>query len=255
MNLHFLPNVDFRPWFSTDSQILESLLTATLNDPEPPKDINPSELFDEYGSFDISRMPHRVFLQITEAMQAIRDEIRGLLREEKSGIPVGEVITSDHQDFSRLEKLHATMVCKVKLQKGFKARLCLRGDQQSLVNSGFASAPTAPRDFSRWVVILGVNNKDFKIGMVDVSQAFLQSSYLRKTERAIATVPPYVKISTGSNAGVTWKGFVAVNHSAEMFEGENHNRCHKGTIDDGEVYGVKLLMPLYGSRDAPLRWF
>ena len=247
--------MDFRPWFSTDSQILESLSTATLKDPEPPKDINPSELFGEYGSFDISRMPPRMFLQITEARQAIRDEIRGLLRKDKSGIPVGEVITSDNQDFSRLEKLHTTMACKVKLQKGFNARLCLRGDQQSLINSGFASAPTASRDFLRWVVILGVGSKDFKIGMADVSQAFLRSSYLRKTERVIAMVPPYVKFSTGSNDDVTWKGFVSVNHSAEVFEGGNRKKCHKGTIEDGKTYGIKLFRPLYGSRDAPLRWF
>ena len=112
-----------------------------------------------------------------------------LLRKDKSGIPVGEVITAEHYDFSRLEKLHTTMVCKAKPQKGYKARLCLRGDQQSLINSGFVSAPTESRDFLRWVIILGVNNPDFRMGLVDISQAFLQSSYLHKTERVIAIVP------------------------------------------------------------------
>ena len=177
----------------SNQQQLIDVLNVTQCKPIPPIEINPSELSDEYGSFGISRIPPMICLEIDGARQSIRDGIRGLLKNDKHGIPAGEVITSDRADFARLEKLHTTIVRKAKLQKGYKARLCLRGDQQSLINSGFVSPPTASRGFLRWVVILKVNNSDFDMGLVDISQAFLQSSYLHKSERVIAIVPPYVK--------------------------------------------------------------
>ena len=116
----YLPNMDFRHWPLSEAQNTECLLNATLTNPTVSNAINPSDLFDEYGSFGLSRMPPEVFLQISDARQAIRDEIRGLLRKGKSGIPAGEVITSDHPDFSQLEKLHTTMVCKLKFKKALK---------------------------------------------------------------------------------------------------------------------------------------
>ena len=96
----------------------------------------------------------------------------------------------------------------------------MRGDQQSLINSGFASAPKDSRDFLRLVVILGVNNSDFRMGMVGISQAFLQSSYIHQTERVIAIAPPYIRFGEGANDDVSWRGFVAINHSADNFEDE-----------------------------------
>ena len=45
-------------------------------------EINPSALYDEYGPFGISRIPPRVFLQIPEARQEVRDEAHGLLQED-----------------------------------------------------------------------------------------------------------------------------------------------------------------------------
>ena len=54
-------------------------------------EINTSELFGEYGSFDIGRIPPRVFLQIPAAMQSVRDEIDGLLKRDVNGIPVGKL--------------------------------------------------------------------------------------------------------------------------------------------------------------------
>ena len=64
-----------------------------------------------------------------------------------------------------------------------------------------------------------------------------------------------MKFGEGSNDGESWKGYVAVNHSADIFEDENKKKFHKGNIDNGKTYGIKLYRPLYGSRDAPLRWF
>ena len=83
-------------------------------------EINTSELFGEYGSFDIGRTPPRIFPQIPAERQSVRDEIDGLLKRDANGIPVGEIIDPKHPDFSRLEKVHTTIVCKIKLHQKYK---------------------------------------------------------------------------------------------------------------------------------------
>ena len=224
------------------------------NDPIP--DINTSELFDDYGSFDISRIPPRIFLQIPAARQSVREEIDGLSKQDAQGIPVGEIIDSNHSDFPRLQKVHTTVVCKIKLQQKYKSMLRLRGDQQSLIHSGYVSAPTASRDFLRWITILTVNNLDFRLGMVDISQAFLQSSYIRKNDRVIALIPPYMKFIAGANGRPCWNGMVSTSHKIVEFEDQKLRITAAGELKGARIqYGVKLYRPLYGSRDAPLRWF
>ena len=156
--------------------------------------------------------------------------------------------------------MHALKSCTLPLYaksscKKDTNRLCLRGDQQSLINSGFVSAQTAPREFLRWVVILKVNNNDFDMGLIDICQAFLQSSYLRKSERVIARVPPYVKFHQGLNDENSRNGFAATGHLAEVFEDESKKTCRANQIDTENSYGIKLYRPIYGSRDAHLRWF
>ena len=152
--------------------------------------------------------------------------------------------------------MHTTVARKIKLQKKYKSRLCLRGDQQSLINSGYASAPTASRDFLRWIIILTVNNADFKFGMVDISRAFLQSSYLRQNDRSIALIPPYVRLNAGVNTQSCCAGMVATSHRVVEFEDQKLQITPpKQRIERKVRYGIKLYRALYGSRDAPLRWF
>ena len=69
-----------------------------------------------------------------------------------------------------------------------------------------------------------VNNADFRIGLVDISQAFLQSSYLRKSERIIAILPPYIRVDqTKSDNERVDKGrvLVATTHKASTFGDDN----------------------------------
>ena len=86
-----------------DTTIMETLVAATNVPGSTCSSINPSSLYYDYGPFDISRIPHRVFLRISEARQELRDEVLGLLKKDANGIPVGEVTSSLQPDFNTLE--------------------------------------------------------------------------------------------------------------------------------------------------------
>ena len=210
-----------------------------------------SKLFGEFGSFDIGRIPPRIFLRISEARMAIRDEIRGLAKEDRDGIPIALVISANSPEARRLEKIHTAMVCKVKPHKGFKARLCLRGGQQSIAHTAFVSAPTASRDFMRWLIIFLVGDVNRKLGLVDISKAFTQSDYLHPDERLFAWLPSYIGVNSEK-----WAGDVAVDHKVSSFEDENLTRIDSHAFDStSQRFGLVLYRPLYGSRDAPYRWW
>ena len=118
------------------------------------------------------------------------------------------------------------------------------------------SGPTASRDFLRWVIILTVNNLNFQLRMADISQSFLQSSYLHQNGRVIAIVPPYVKFNAGGNGHSRWAGMVATSHRAVEFEDRKLQIAPAmQRVERNAQYGIKRYHPLYGSRDAPLRWF
>ena len=77
-------------WYTDNASAMETLVAAPHISPSHVSEINPSALYDEYGPFDISRAPPRIFLQIPEAKQAVRDEVRGLLQNDTKGIPAGK---------------------------------------------------------------------------------------------------------------------------------------------------------------------
>ena len=73
-----------------------------------------SVLFDQYGVVDLSRMPPRVFLTLAQARASIREELRGILAKGNAGIPTGEIIWLSGERFTKLPKVMATMVTKLK---------------------------------------------------------------------------------------------------------------------------------------------
>ena len=210
------------------------------------------DLLDEFGTFDLSRIPPRIYLQIPAARQAIRDELNGLLKLDSAGIPIGKLCLISSAECARVPKLHTTVVCKLKTNGSFKARICLRGDQQSLLSASFVSAPTASRDFVRWIIIFFVNHPGSFLGMIDISKAFTQSNYLNKSERIAAISPSFIGINDEE-----WLGHVATSHLVTDFE----SSAGSALVPFDKFHALKrrycllLYRPLYGSRDAPLRWW
>ena len=213
---------------------------------------SPNELFDEFGTFDLSRIPPRIYLQIPASRQAIREELNGLLQLDSAGIPIGRLCISSSPECVSLPKLQTTIVCKMKTNGSFKARICLRGDQQSLLSASFVSAPTASRDFLRWVIIFFVNQKENRLGMIDISKAFAQSIYLHRSERVAAVFPPCIGVNDEK-----WLGHVSTSHVNGFYESSvgsdliSSDAFHKLA----KRFLLVLFRPLYGSRDAPLRWW
>ena len=103
--------------------------------------------------------------------------------------------------------------------------------------------------------MLMVNNCDFHTGLVDIGQAFLQSSYLHDTERIIAPLPPYLRFGHHTHARNDWSRYIATTHKRTVFEDEMGQVFDPNRFPNKVQYGIKLYRPLYGSRDAPLRWF
>ena len=100
-----------------------------------------SSLREEFGNSDLSRMHPRIFSTHPDARRADREELRGLMRLAARNIPIGRLVNCRGELYSGLPRIHTTTVCKIKPNKGFKVRLCLRGDLQMESQVHFASAP------------------------------------------------------------------------------------------------------------------
>lgn len=196
---------DLLAFISCDSNVFVSSLepttgTVSSNDTDnkpimegdKSMPINSSALFGEFGAFDLGRIPHRIFLRIDAGRLPNREEIMGLLTMGKNGIPIAKLRNALDFEVKKMTKIHTTMVVKIKPSKGFKARLCLRGDQQSLEHSAFVSAPNTARDSMRFLIIFLQGDSARKLGSVDISKAFAQSDYLHPQERLFDWLPEYV---------------------------------------------------------------
>ena len=148
------------------------------------------------------------------------------------------------------------IVMKRKSTMEFKARLVLRGDTLSEQDMAFASAPTACRGSMATLITMNMIF-GLSLHMVDISQAFLQADELVDRDKLMTTVPPYVvlpdiremkkcPISGMAIVGeedltvLNWESYQKL--SPEMKK-SNFRRC------------LITHRPLYGGRDAPLRWF
>ena len=165
-------------------------------------------------------------------MTALRKEIDGLVKPDAAGNPgLLEVDLSDER-YKTIPRVFTTIVMKIKACGLFKARLVLRGDMVPLASQHFLSAPTASRAMVKIILSLAAN-LGFTLGTVDVSMAFIQSDVVHPDERLIAIVPDWIPLP--------WKG---------RFIGPTDPNPKPRV-----TRGFLTVRPLYGGRDAPLRWF
>ena len=81
------------------------------------------------------------------------------------------------------------------------ARICLRGETESLIRNSFAIAPTESKEMLRILIATYVNSPDFICSAVDISQASIQSDVLAAKASTIALVPESIHLD-----GLRWQG-------------------------------------------------
>ena len=188
---------------------------------------------DIVDSFDPSRLPPRVVMKLPGARIAVEKEINDLLAPHGVEPPAMVEVHLRDSRFKNIPRIRATLVAKRKSVGIYKGRLCARGDSVPLTHTPFTSSPTVSRCGSKLVVMIAAM-LNFDIHSVDVSQAFLQSDNLAESDRCII-IPP-------SMIPMPWQGKL-------------HNPDVNIKMLPSPTHGFLILRPLYGTRDAPLRWF
>ena len=188
---------------------------------------------DILNHFDPSRLPPRIAFRLPEARTAIEKEISDLLRSEKGAPPAMLEVSLSDPRYTHLPRVPSTLVVKRKSVALYKGRLCTRGDVVPLTVTGFMSSPTAHRSAVKIVLTLAAS-LHWSIRALDISQAFLQSENLRESDRMVVIPPPMVTLP--------WNGKLPP-------IGTDLKSLPSPTR------GFLLLRPLYGGRDAPMRWF
>ena len=217
-NQNGLPPVD-----STYSQYSYPV-TDTLAPPLTDQDI--------LGHSDPSRLPPRSAFRLPLARLAIEKEIGDLLRKDHHSPPAMIEVSLNEQKYRHLPRIPITLAVKRKRASLYKCRLCTRGDVVPLTVTGFMSSPTTRRASVKLVCAIAMSLKwDRKA--LGISQAFLQSENLRAEDRIGVIPPPMVTMP--------WKGSLP----AIGTDLGNPPRPSRGFL---------LLRPLYGCRDAPMRW-
>ena len=116
---------------------------------------------------------------------SIREEVYGLLRSIGGNVAAVLIIDSSLPEYRQMSKVRSALVVKIKAGHRFKSRLCVRGDEQSLLAVNFPSAPTMGREMIKVLLSCYVNNFSFVCGSVDISQAFIQADILSEKEQNI----------------------------------------------------------------------
>ena len=140
-----------------------------------------------------ARISPKIFMQIPDALAAIRAEINALTKLDKDGIPALLCVDFSKMPYKKIQRLHTTMVVKRKSSAIYKARMCIRGDLWK---------PDVPLDFSAPAVLrcspkllLSISlSYGFTVGIVDISSAFIQASLVSEKDRFISIPPWYVKM-------------------------------------------------------------
>ena len=179
---------------------------------------------------DPSRIPPKTYLRIPRCLEAIEKEINDLVKRDKKGIPSLVAVRLDDKSYMGLPRTHATLVVKQKNTKVMKARLCVRGGEIHGMSEFDTSAPTATRLSSKVVMFVSTVMK-WSLGVVDISQAFLQADLITPAQRIIVHPPWFVPMP--------WQGRVDVQLPR----------------NSKPVWGFLTMRPLYGTKCAPLRWY
>ena len=187
---------------------------------------------DILDGFDPSRIPPRVAFKLAPARLAIEREITDLLQPKAHEPPAMIEIDLRDSRYSAVPRVRSTLVAKRKGIDSYKGRLCVRGDTVPLQTTALVSSPTVHRCAVKLVCAIA-SQMSWAIHAIDVSQAFLQSSNLNPKDRVVVIPPNMIHFP--------WNGKLPP-MSCDIGQ-RNHNR------------GFLLLRPLYGGRDAPMRWF
>ena len=182
--------------------------------------------------FGPSGIPPLVDFKLTPEMGANEREITDLLKAKTNEPPAMiEVALSDSR-FRTVPRARSDLVIKRNGIDSYKGRLCVRWGTAPLETTAFVSPPTAHR-CSVELICATSSQLQWAPRAIDISQEFLQSSNLHPDDRVIAIPPPMIHLR--------WDGkLTPMNHDVSTV---THNR------------GFLLLIPLYGGRDAPMRWF
>ena len=177
-----------------------------------------------------SRISPKIFLQLPGALNAICDEINNLLMPDSNKIPGLLVVDYNREEYKHIPRIHSTMIVKRKSTLKFKARLCARGDMLFSDAPLLYSSPTVSRVSPRMILSIAVTYS-FSIGIVDITSAFIQSNLVEKSKRLVIIPPYYIPLP--------WTNKVDPSLPKTRMSS----------------YGLLTIRPLYGTTDAPIRWF
>ena len=135
--------------------------------------------------------------------------------------------------YAQKPRVFSTVIIKRKSIDLYKARLCTRGDLVPLPDVAFVSSPTAHRVCIRLLITLSTIFR-WQLKTLDISQAVLQSSNLNDSDRLVIIPPPRITLPWKSEPPPEHIGLKLLRRSR---------------------LGFLLVRPLYGGRDAPMRWF
>ena len=127
-------------------------------------------LYNIFGQFDLSRAPSKALLSTEKGRKAIMEEIRGLATEGRDKRPSAKLILLNGTMFPKLPRLCSTAVLKVEPDATMKARMCVRGNMQSLAHCPFRRAPTSDREFIG-IMLMMINTPSWSLSVADVDRA------------------------------------------------------------------------------------
>lgn len=189
----------------------------------------------EFEGADLSRLPPRKYLASNAAKNAIRKEIFGLLKGRVGHEPPLSIVSRSQKQSCPGECVPTTLIVRLKPNGVVKARLCVRGDCMRGSQRQFVSAPTADRCLIR-ILLSCASSYEFEVLVCDISQAFLQADVLPANERYYLYPPACIELKSD-----VWGGSI-------LEKPLKASEC---------VYPwlFRCNRPLYGSTDAPLRWY
>lgn len=193
------------------------------------QELSDRDILDHFGP---SRLPPRASFRMPLALGAIEKEITDLLKEQHWAPPAMIEISLGYPQYRHLARVPSTLVAKRRSASLYKDRLCARGEAIPLSAKGFMSSPTSHRSTVKIVCALA-SSQAWQIKAMDISHDFLQSENLPPEDRIIVT-PPEMATLPGDGElpplGTDLKAMIRSRH------------------------GLLPIRPLYGGRDAPMRW-
>ena len=204
---------------------------------------------------DVGRIAPRYFPKRPRALSAVQKELAGL-REVHNGQAAIELTSDRDQGWKRNRRLYIMTATRRNSTSEFKAIFAMRGDTISEHDTAFASAPTACRGsvpmLLTWTVVFNLS-----VFMVDISQAFLQAGDLSLPDKMVTTVPPYAILHDPDHlprcvdSGMP----LAVSKDIKVLSLNEYQSPPMGKKKSRFRRCLIARRPLYGGRDAPLRWF